>query len=52
MIISVHCEDEATIKKNTEHYKSIYGDDIPIEFHPVIRSEEACYLSHHLKLLS
>ncbi|MFY0602327.1 MAG: dihydroorotase [Flavobacteriaceae bacterium] len=45
LIISVHCEDEATIRKNTEHYKSIYGEDIPIELHPVIRSEEACYLS-------
>jgi dihydroorotase len=45
MIISVHCEDEATIRKNTEHYKSIYGDDIPIKYHPIIRSEEACYLS-------
>ncbi|MBL4604722.1 MAG: dihydroorotase, partial [Flavobacteriaceae bacterium] len=45
LIISVHCEDEETIRKNTEHYKAIYGDDIPIELHPVIRSEEACYLS-------
>ena len=45
MVISVHCEDEATIRKNTEKYKSIYGDDIPIELHPIIRSEEACYLS-------
>ena len=45
LIISVHCEDEATIKRNTAHYKEIYGEDIPIELHPVIRSEEACYLS-------
>lgn len=45
MLISVHCEDEATIKKNTEHYKAIYGDDIPLKFHPIIRSVEACYLS-------
>ena len=45
LIISVHCEDEETIKKNTAHYKDIYGDDIPIALHPVIRSEEACYLS-------
>jgi len=45
MLISVHCEDEATIKKNTEHYKAIYGDNIPLKFHPLIRSEEACYLS-------
>ena len=45
LIISVHCEDEETIRKNTAHYKEIYGDDIPIELHPIIRSEEACYLS-------
>ena len=45
MLIAVHCEDEATIKNNLDKQKSIYGDDIPIELHPVIRSEEACYLS-------
>ena len=45
MIISVHCEDEATIRKNTAIYKEKYGDDIPIKYHPVIRSEEACYIS-------
>ncbi len=45
LVISVHCEDEATIRENLEAYKSQYGDDIPIEFHPIIRSEEACYLS-------
>ena len=45
LVISVHCEDEATIKKNTEQYLKEYGEDIPIEHHPKIRSEEACYLS-------
>ncbi len=45
MVISVHCEDEATIKKNLEAHIAEYGDDIPMEKHPVIRSEEACYLS-------
>lgn len=45
LIISVHCEDENTIRKNTKIYKDQYGDDIPMELHPVIRSEEACYLS-------
>ncbi len=45
MIISVHCEDEKTIRENTEKYKALYGDDIPIKFHPVIRSEDACYIS-------
>jgi len=45
MIISVHCEDEGTIRKNTAIYKEKYGDDIPLKYHPLIRSEEACYLS-------
>ena len=45
MLIAVHCEDEATIKANLEIYLEKYGDDIPIELHPKIRSEEACYLS-------
>ena len=45
MLIAVHCEDENTIKTNLEKYKSHYGDDIPVKFHHLIRSEEACYLS-------
>lgn len=45
MVISVHCEDEATIRKNLAKHKEEYGDDIPMEMHPIIRSEEACYLS-------
>jgi len=45
MLISVHCEDEATIKNNLEKYLKEFGDDIPIEMHPKIRSEEACYIS-------
>ena len=45
MLIATHCEDEATIKANLEHYKQLFGEDITIEMHPKIRSEEACYLS-------
>jgi dihydroorotase len=45
MLIAVHCEDETTIKNNLEKYKKQYGENIPIEFHPLIRSEEACYIS-------
>ena len=45
LLISVHCEDEATIQANLEKFKTEYGDDIPMSYHPVIRSEEACYLS-------
>jgi len=45
MVISAHCEDEETIKQNLARYKDEYGDDIPIEYHPKIRSADACYLS-------
>ncbi len=45
MLISVHCEDEATIRKNLEDAIATYGEDIPMEMHPKIRSVEACYLS-------
>ena len=48
MLIATHCEDEATVRKNLAEYKEKYGDDIPMEFHPIIRSEEACYLSSSL----
>ncbi|PIE86926.1 MAG: dihydroorotase [Bacteroidetes bacterium] len=40
-----HCEDEGTIRANLEAAKEKYGEDIPIRMHPIIRSEEACYLS-------
>ncbi len=45
LLISVHCEDEQTIKENLAKYKEQYGDDIPVKFHHLIRSEEACYIS-------
>ena len=45
MVISTHCEDEETIRENLAIYKERYGDDIPMNLHPIIRSEEACYIS-------
>ncbi|GAA0873886.1 dihydroorotase [Wandonia haliotis] len=45
MLIATHCEDEATIRRNIETYREQYGEDVPISAHPLIRSEEACYLS-------
>ena len=45
LLISVHCEDEKTIQDNLEKYLKEYGDDIPVEMHPKIRSAEACYIS-------
>lgn len=45
MLIATHCEDENTIKVNLEKAKTLYGENIPIQEHPIIRSEEACYKS-------
>lgn len=45
LLISVHCEDEATIKSNLDKYTKEFGEDIPMQYHPIIRSEEACYIS-------
>ena len=45
MLIAVHCEDEETVRKNSAQMKDEYGEDLPIRFHPIIRSEEACYKS-------
>ena len=45
LLIAVHSEDENTVKANLERYKLQFGEDIPIKFHPEIRSVEACYKS-------
>ena len=50
MLIAVHCEDEETVRKNSAQMKSKYGEDLPIRFHPIIRSEEACYKSSSLAI--
>ncbi len=48
MLIATHCEDEATIRANEVIYREKYGEDVPIEMHPLIRSAEACYKSSSL----
>jgi dihydroorotase len=45
LLIATHCEDEATVRANLELYKEKYGEQIPMSAHPLIRNEEACYLS-------
>lgn len=45
VLIATHCEDEATILRNLELAKEEFGEDIPVEQHPIIRNEAACYLS-------
>jgi len=48
ILVATHCEDEATIRHNTAVFKEKYGEDIPAEAHPLIRSHEACYKSSSL----
>ena len=45
MLVAVHCEKEEIIRKNIEYYKKLLGEYIPIPYHPLIRSVEACYQS-------
>ena len=45
MLIATHCEDEATIRRNTEKFRNLHGDDARPFIHPIIRTAEACYLS-------
>ena len=47
-LIATHCEDEETIRYNTNKYREEYGEEVPINLHPKIRSAEACYKSSSL----
>lgn len=42
-LIALHSENDAIIKKNTETLQLQFNSDIPFEYHPIIRNEEACY---------
>ncbi len=44
-LIATHCEKEEIVQANLQVYKEQFGENIPIRFHPDIRSEEACYAS-------
>lgn len=45
MLVATHCEEESIIRRNTAIYREKYGEDVPIQAHPIIRSAEACYAS-------
>jgi len=47
-LIATHCEDEGIIRTNTEMFRQKYGEDMPVRYHPEIRSAEACYKSSSL----
>jgi len=42
-IIAIHSEKEQIVEENEQLYREKYGENVPIEFHPIIRSEKACY---------
>ncbi|MBQ5751438.1 MAG: dihydroorotase [Bacteroidaceae bacterium] len=43
--IAVHCEESSIIAENSKRIKEQFGEDADVKYHPVIRSEEACYQS-------
>lgn len=44
-IVGVHAESESIIQANKARYLEAVGGDLPISYHPLIRSAEACYAS-------
>lgn len=44
-IVAIHSEDEALIRRNREYYIKKFGENLPVTFHPLIRSTEVCYKS-------
>ena len=49
-IIAIHSEKEQIIEANEKIYREKYGENVPIECHPLIRSEEACYQATELAI--
>lgn len=47
-LVAVHCEDETIIRQNLEKAVALFGDNIPVNEHPNIRSREACLRSSSL----
>lgn len=62
-LMAVHAEDEGLLRKRREAVVARYGEDLPMEFHPVIRGHEVCvkastdavelarHMNHRLHLL-
>ncbi len=48
ILVATHCEKEEIIRANLAKYMDEWGNDIPVHFHPLIRSREACYASSSL----
>lgn len=48
VLVATHCEDMPTIEANEQLFRQRYGGSIPMDCHPLIRSEEACFKSSSL----
>ncbi len=48
VLVATHCEDEDLIQTNIRFYKSVFGENISVKYHPLIRSEDACFKSSSL----
>lgn len=42
-VVAIHSELESVVHANEEEYRAKYGDDVPVKYHPIIRSEKACF---------
>jgi dihydroorotase len=45
MLVATHCEDTPMILAEERAHKERYGEDVPMQAHPQIRSAECCYKS-------
>jgi len=45
LTVLTHCEDTPMIEANAAAARERYGEDVPIDQHPVIRPREVCYAS-------
>ncbi|QIV95165.1 dihydroorotase [Allofrancisella frigidaquae] len=48
LLIVTHCEDTPMIKANEDKAREKYGENVPFDLHPDIRSREACFKSSQL----
>ena len=49
-LVATHCEDTPTILANEKKMRQQYGEEVPFERHPQIRSTEACVKSSRLAI--
>ncbi len=50
VLVATHCEDTPTITRNEKAFRERFGEDVPFQHHPDIRSREACFKSSALAI--